>query len=59
MWYREWEMNGKYVGVTGVVYIMGDVWKICGSYRCSIQKSAYILLFSSPHATSKALGKVP
>ena len=33
----EWEMNGIYVGVTGVVYRMGDEWDISGSYRCGIQ----------------------
>ena len=29
-------MKGRYVGVTGMVYRMGDEWEICGSYRCGI-----------------------
>ena len=37
-WYTEWEMNGRYVAVTGVVYRMGDEWEICGSYRGGIKK---------------------
>ena len=37
VWYSEWEMNGIYVGVTGVVYRMGDEREIYGSYRCGIQ----------------------
>ena len=37
VWYTEWEVNGRYVGVTGVVYRMGDEWNICGSYKCGIQ----------------------
>ena len=36
-WHTEWEMKGRYVGVTGVVYIMGDGWE-----------SAHIIFFSSP-----------
>ena len=36
-WYAEWEMSGRYVGLTGVVYRMGDEWEICGTYRGGIQ----------------------
>ena len=36
-WYAEWEMSGRYVGLTGVVCRMGDEWEICGTYRGGIQ----------------------
>ena len=31
------EMNGRYVGLTGVVYTMEDEWEICRIYRGGIQ----------------------
>ena len=36
-WYVEWEMSGRYVGLTGVVNRMGDEWEICGTYRSGVQ----------------------
>ena len=32
VWYAEWEMSGRYEGLTGVVNRMGDEWEICGRY---------------------------
>ena len=32
-WYTEWEMSGRYVGLTKVVNRMGDEREIRGSYR--------------------------
>ena len=29
-WNTAWEMNGRYVGVTDMVYIMGDEWETMG-----------------------------
>ena len=36
-WYTEWEMNGRYVGLIGVVYRMGDEREICGTCRGGTQ----------------------
>ena len=36
------ERVGRYVGLTCVVYRMGDKWEICKSYRCGIQNGRYV-----------------
>ena len=49
-WYTEWEMNGRYVGLTGVVYRVEDEWEVCGTYRDGIQNGRYV-----QHPTSEAI----
>ena len=37
-----WERLRKHVGLTCVVYRMGEKWEICRSYRCGIQNGRYV-----------------
>ena len=36
------ERLGRHVGLTCVVYRMGEKWEICRSYRCGIQNGRYV-----------------